>query len=120
MKTKIYKNCNTLNILESINDIYNESDELAKSFAISLLIPQGSFVLDQTIGSDFIKKVKQLTSKNLKSKLLYLLKEVSLTFQLINIENVEYSLNKKSSSLSLLITIKITDNIYLISLEVDI
>lgn len=123
MNIKIYKNHETLNILKSTNNIYDtydESDETAKSFAMSLMIPKGSFVLDKTIGSDFLKKVRQLTHRNLKSDLIYLLKEVANSFQLINIKNVEYSINHMSSSLSLLITIEITNNIYLISLEVFI
>lgn len=118
MNIKIYKNYDTLNILKSPNNIYNESDELAKAFALTLKIPQESFILDKTLGSDFGNKIRQLKQENLKSNLISLLKEIALSFQLINIENVEYIINQERSSLILSITIKISNNIYLISLEV--
>ncbi|MBP0979381.1 MAG: hypothetical protein J6C55_01890 [Oscillospiraceae bacterium] len=123
MNIKIYKNHDILNILKPTDNIYysyDESDEIAISFAMSLKIPKKSFVLDKTIGSDFLKKVQQLYYKDLKSNLIYLLNEVASSFQLINIKNVEYSIEQKSNCLFLFITIEVLNNTYLINLEVFI
>ena len=117
MKTTIYKNYITKNICSSTNQTLNETDELIKSFALSLQIPKGAFILDNELGSYFFKNIRNIKANNLKTELLTLLKEEALNFQLINVENVEYSIIDSTKTILLHITISVKKDIYLLSME---
>ncbi len=97
-----------MNILQSKNnnpawnnDYYHDhADDMIKAFVLSLQIPKGSFTLDKSLGSDFIFKVKQLKSKNFQQELLYSVKKCANHFQGLQIENLEYSVDQKSTNSS--------------------
>ncbi len=118
MNTSIYKNYNNINLYNNRTEDYCYTDEIIKSFILYLQIPKGSFTLDNSIGSNFVDKLRQFTPNKLKDKLLYTLKEEALDFYPINIENVDYTINKQLKSISLFILISANKNIYSASLEV--
>ena len=120
METTLYKNFDKINIFNPLINNFDESDNLAKSFAIYLKISKGSFLLDKTVGSNFINQLRSLSYKNFDSDLFYLIEEAASNFQLINIKNVESFINRDKSSLLLDITITINHDTYLISTEVFI
>lgn len=120
MKTVIYKNYEETNIYDFEPNCHDNIDEMIKSFVLSLQIPKGSFILDESIGSDFVNKVKQLTPQNINDDLLYILKEMAIDFPLINIKSVECLISKPDSSLKISLTLTVNSNIYLIFLEVTI
>ena len=120
MNITIYKNYKEIDFFNQSPEQGDETDEIVRSFILSLLVQKGSFVLDKTIGCDFHSNLRQLSTKNFKSSVTSLLTKYASNFPLINIENVESSIGKLPAHIQLSVLLSIRENIYFVVMEVSI
>lgn len=93
-------------------------DAMIQSFLMMLSIPSGRFILDPSIGSNFLENLSYSSDIHFKHKLLDSIRDVASSFPLINIENVDYSFNPSNSSLSINIFLSISNVRHVTSMEV--
>ena len=114
IKTSIYRNCEKLefslwekkakkNILNSqtceqaksfdkfSDELTNKSDDLVRSFALFLQMQKKTFLLERTLGSDFLTRLKKIEPQNFERDLFWLLQELASFFPDLKINSSQFS-----------------------------